>query len=464
MKKSTQFVTILTFILLAGCIGQFGVLETQAPVEDAARFIPSGVKVVLYADASKDLPVMITDASSDVTRYGDAKKIFKKIEWFTVASLIPDRSHRLEGMLLIFKLKNISPEEFMELLSELPSNWETKEYKGILLHESEEHNMAYYDVEDKYIIIGDVPTIKESIYAYKENENAVGWVKKRASIVKPADFFIIAERGGNKLIVSAVVKGEKLDMELAISGEAASYMKDAAKNGKFDFEYKISEQDDYTIIKIWDVDVEKAPFVSVDYSISQSSRPPSESGTINQDKYQCSLQGIELVNYNKLPTSLTEAQTVRIKYLGLGGASGITCEGLTGTAKASCKFGKDDEYVVYVRKTAADSIECEITYSSSTNTPPPEPPKTIAAYAVKCASSPDETTVIMVANTSPPGKSITTSTLTTSDPGQVSFVCSDAKIDSGEQTVCHLKSTTFKEGAGAISVYGSDTTSATVTC
>ncbi|MCD6522740.1 MAG: class III signal peptide-containing protein [Candidatus Diapherotrites archaeon] len=91
--------------------------------------------------------------------------------------------------------------------------------------------------------------------------------------------------------------------------------------------------------------------------------PGQEAGAINQDKYQCSLQGIELVNYNKLPTTLSEAKQVKIKYQGIGGPTGVSCvDGAVSSTdmEASCNFGKEDEFVVYVKKETMDTINCTI--------------------------------------------------------------------------------------------------------
>lgn len=108
----------------------------------------------------------------------------------------------------------------------------------------------------------------------------------------------------------------------------------------------------------------------------------------------------------------------------------------------------------------------------ATKQPTPNTPKTITAYAVKCGSSSSENTTIMIANTSPPGNSITITDLhdslghgfNTTGDGSSGWVCTSSAISSGQQTACNIHADKFGQGNGTISVYGSSIASAQVTC
>ncbi len=106
----------------------------------------------------------------------------------------------------------------------------------------------------------------------------------------------------------------------------------------------------------------------------------------------------------------------------------------------------------------------------ATKQPTPNPPATISAYAVKCGTGAKNTT-IMIANTSPPGTTITISELKDSlghsfaqgsNPG--GWECRAATLDSGDQTACTLNASDWGAGSGTISIYGNKVASATVTC
>ncbi len=67
----------------------------------------------------------------------------------------------------------------------------------------------------------------------------------------------------------------------------------------------------------------------------QVATPAQSSATVNQDKFSCAQAGIELVNYNQLPSDLT---TVTVRY------QGIETKCSTGTvsgATATCTIHDD---------------------------------------------------------------------------------------------------------------------------
>ena len=91
--------------------------------------------------------------------------------------------------------------------------------------------------------------------------------------------------------------------------------------------------------------------------------PGQEAGEVAQDKYNCGVVGIELHGYTRQPTNIGEAGALKVSYQGIGAPGGGTeCTATIdeADADAQCSFGQEDEFYVYVQKTAIDAINCTI--------------------------------------------------------------------------------------------------------
>ena len=89
----------------------------------------------------------------------------------------------------------------------------------------------------------------------------------------------------------------------------------------------------------------------------QIATPAQNSALINQDKYNCAQAGIDLVNYNALPNSVSH---ISVEYTGRGP---VTCNGRMhmSDAESSCKvhLSSGAEETIGVRL-QGDTLECRM--------------------------------------------------------------------------------------------------------
>ncbi len=93
--------------------------------------------------------------------------------------------------------------------------------------------------------------------------------------------------------------------------------------------------------------------------------PAQQSTVVNQDKFSCAQAGIELVNYNSLPSSASE---VSVRYQGSDTTQCSSTTKPVSDADASCVIhdANNNEHTLYVKITnpgTTPTIDCSIQWS-----------------------------------------------------------------------------------------------------